>query len=97
MRPLKDSEYLKIQNKQDDVMKYGNGDSTLLFRWYVWKSHRKAQVKFATPAGAEQTVEAFKVNPKLDGVEVSVQLDKKNAKVINIDNLRQYTDELYIE
>jgi hypothetical protein len=45
MKPLKDSEYYLIK-KQDGEIKLGTASTTLLFRWYTWKSHCKAQVKF---------------------------------------------------
>jgi len=45
MKPLKDSEYHSLK-KEDGGVKLGSASTTLLFRWYVWKSHQKAQVKF---------------------------------------------------
>lgn len=97
MEPLKDSEYNKISSRRDDVLKYGNIDSTLLFRWYTWKSLGKAQVKFSHPKEALKAIEAFSANPLLDAATVKVEGDPSNPCLVNISNLTPYTDEIYIE
>lgn len=96
MEPLKDSEYNKISSRRDDVLKYGNIDSTLLFRWYTWKSLGKAQVKFSHPKEALKAIEAFSANPLLDAATVKVEGDPSNPCLVNISNLTPYTDEIYI-
>jgi hypothetical protein len=70
--------------------------TTLLFKWFVWKSHCKAQVKFKHPGAVSTTLEAFEANPLLDGVPVKVEADPKDRRIINIDNLKPHTDEIYI-
>jgi len=40
--------------------------SYIEFKWYVWKSHGKAQVDFVHKEGAEKAFTGFTINPFLD-------------------------------
>lgn len=64
------------------------------FQWFVWKSHSKALIRFATSEGAEKALLAFDTNPLLDGAKVKVTLDDKN---LTLEELSITTDEIYIE
>lgn len=96
MRPIKDSEYYNLSNKEDNKLKFGQNSTTLLFRWFTWKSLSKAQVKFKNPKAAQLTLEAFEANPFLDAVAVKLNVDAKNPCVINISGLKPHTDEIFI-
>ena len=61
------------------------------FKWYVWKSHRKALVRFTTKEGATKAAEAFNTNPELDGIKVKVTLDE-STNSLTIDQLNSTTD-----
>ena len=58
MTPLKDSEYYKL-SKQEEGVSFGKNSTTLLFKWYTWKSHCQAQVKFRNKSSVQTTIEAF--------------------------------------
>lgn len=53
-------------------------------------------IKFADVAGAVKAVEAFKINPELDGVKVVIVYEEGSCNLI-IDQLSPTTDEIYIE
>jgi hypothetical protein len=63
VKPLKDEEsQATVRNKQ-----------YIDFKWYVWKSHRKALVQFQEAEAAAKAVAAFETNPDLDGAKVKVK------------------------
>jgi hypothetical protein len=64
------------------------------FQWYIWQSHNKALVRFATEDCAKKAAQAFADNPTLDGSKVSLRLDGKN---LYIDDLNDLTDEAFID
>ena len=63
----------------------------MLFKWYTWKSHCQAQIKFKDQNGVKNTIEAFQGDPFLDGVAVKVEADK-DPRIVNISNMKKYTD-----
>ena len=65
------------------------------FRWFVWKSHKKALVKFATKEQALKAFEELQKYPNLDQAQVKVRLEEE--KQLLIDDLNTYTDEICIE
>ena len=79
IKPLKDEQSAKIINSKQYIE----------FKWYVWKSHKKALVRFATEEGALAAIKAFENNPELDGVKVKVSLEGCS---VTIDELNIYTD-----
>ena len=84
IKPLKDEETTKVINSRQYIE----------FKWYVWKSHKKALVRYAAEEGAVKAMKAFEDNSLLDGVKVKVSLEGSN---LTIDDLNVYTDEIYIE
>jgi predicted RNA binding protein with dsRBD fold (UPF0201 family) len=80
VRPLKDEVVIGIRAQQ-----------YIEFKWYVWKSHRKALVKYASKEGAAVAMEAFKANPELDGIKVKVTHDEGTNSLI-LDQLNPTTD-----
>jgi hypothetical protein len=87
---------MDIKPLKDEIANTIKAEQYIEFKWYVWKSHRKALVKFAEVGGAIKAVEAFKVNPELDGVKVKVVYEE-NSKDLIIEQLSGSTDEIYIE
>jgi hypothetical protein len=65
---------MDVKPLKDEVASAVRAQQYIDFKWYVWKSHRKALVRFATKEGVKQAVEAFNVNPELDGIKVKVTL-----------------------
>ena len=96
MKPLSDSQFRKLSQLEEDGKGFGHTCTTLLFRWYTWKSHGKAQVKFKSPESVHNAIKGFEVNPFLDSIRVQIEVDPSNPCVINIDNLKPHTDEIYI-
>ena len=45
---------------------------SLEFKWFVWKSHGRAQVTFANQDGAQSALQDLQANPTLDQVQVKV-------------------------
>ena len=64
------------------------------FRWFVWRSHRKALVKFHNSEHATKAFESLKQYPNLDEAQVQVILEDKD---IIIENLNIHTDEICIQ
>jgi hypothetical protein len=64
------------------------------FKWFVWKSHGKALVRFDTEEQALQALTSLQQYPTLDNAQVTASC---TGKELLIDNLNSYTDELCIE
>ena len=81
---------MKIQpvegDRQEDVL---NNTHYVDFKWYVWKSHRKALIRFAEEDAANNAKIAFTTNPQVDGNNVIVTHQGKN---IIIDDMKPTTD-----
>jgi hypothetical protein len=46
------------------------------FKWYTWKSHRKAVVIFKKAESAEMALSALKQAPQFDGSNITFSMDK---------------------
>jgi hypothetical protein len=55
-----------------------------MFKWFTWKSHGTAQIKFKSPESVATTIEAFHLNPLFDYAKVKVTADPKNKYIVNI-------------
>jgi hypothetical protein len=82
---------LDVKPLKDEIASSVRAQQYIEFKWYVWKSHRKALVRFVDQEGAKKAAEAFNVNPELDGIKVKVTLDELKNSLI-IDQLSNTTD-----
>lgn len=84
VKPIRDQETTSFAKPQQYID----------FQWFVWKSHNKALVRFATSEEAKKALLAFDTNPLLDGAKVKVALEDRN---LTLEELSTTTDEIYIE
>lgn len=84
VKPLKDEETSALVRSKQYIH----------FRWFVWKSHRRALVVFDQPEAAQAAKDAFLANPELDGVKVVITSE---GNKLYIDELNITTDEIFIE
>jgi RNA recognition motif-containing protein len=93
-----DCEYLghtlKVTSIKKSKLDFAWEKQYIEFKWYVWQTHNKALIRFASEEGAKAALEAFKANPELDGVKVEVAIEGKN---VTIDQLNDITDEIFID
>jgi RNA recognition motif-containing protein len=85
---------LKVSPMRRSKMEFAWERMYIQFQWYIWQSHNKALVRFATEDCAKKAAQAFADNPTLDGSKVSLRLDGKN---LYIDDLNDLTDEAFID
>lgn len=84
VRPIfEQNQRLSVKNKQ-----------YIEFKWFVWRSHKKALVRFASNEQALKAFHSLQQYPQLDGAEVSATCQDRE---LIVDNLKAHTDEICIE
>ena len=64
------------------------------FKWFVWRSHQKALIRYKEEGAATGAFESLKTNPKVDEVEVQAVLQGRD---LIIQKMKPTTDEIFLK
>ena len=64
------------------------------FKWFVWKSHQKALIRYKTEPEAKKAFGSLNANPKVDEMVVTASLEERD---LIIDKMKPTTDEVFLE